>query len=743
MSGPLKVVVIGNIGAGKTLLAGALAQQLDVPFVGLDDCRCREGDGSAAGEASAWAAFLTAAGDPASAVLECTGTGPFAPLLRQALARSRARTVFLWLRAPLSVCRRRVEGRTWRTPYPDFGVPMDRVQEQVEVGLLADLASERSWPGPVVELDATRPAADLVRQALRELDQHEPATAREARLGVAQYQAPWRRSSVSPCRTHHVVDGAPLYMARFEATMSFHPPGLAPVLATDGWCHIEATGRPVYSQRYRQAFGFYEGHAAVVDESGWFHVGADGQPATTARYAWAGNFQGGRATVRFDDGHYAHVRPDGTPAYPARYRYAGDFREGFAVVMDTEGRHFHVDPDGVHVRERTFDDLDVFHKGHARARDTRGWFHVDRSGDSVYDRRFATVEPFYNGQARVERGDGGLEVIDEEGSPIVELRRGRRTPLQRLSSDLVGFWRTQTIKAAVEVGVFEALPGDAESIAGATELAAPIAARLLRALWELGLVSRDASERWSASEAGALLVRSTGTGMDDAARIWGGDHSRRWLDVVPALRSGDARDGPTFFEALVGEDLERYHHAIDGYARNDYVALPDAVDWTRHRRVLDAGGGRGALLVGLLSRHRALTGCLLDLPEVVASATLPVALADRIQAVGTDLFQPWPERGDAIVLARVLHDWSDADAVRLLARARAATEPGGRVYVLELVLRDDSPGGGLLDINMLVMTGGRERTEADFRSIFEAAGLRLVGTQSLPSVSSILIGEAS
>lgn len=741
VSGPLKVVVIGNIAAGKTLLANALAEWLGVSFVALDDCRRREADGSAAGEAAAWSSFLAAAGSPAGAVLECTGTGPFAPLLRQALARSGVRTAFLYLRAPLAVCRQRVEGRTWDTPYPDFGVPVGRVLEQVDAALLEDLGSSGSWPGSLVELDATRRPAELVSQALREL-RLEGAAAGGARLGVAQYQPPWRRSAVSPCGTHHIADGAPLYQARFESVMSFHAPGLAPARAADGWCHIDATGRPIYPQRYSQVFGYYEGRAAVVDQAAWSFIGTDGLPVSDMSYAWAGNFQGGRATVRFEDGLYAHVRMDGEPAYPERYRYAGDFRDGLAVVMDADGRHLHIDPEGAPARAGTFEDLDVFHKGHARARDGRGWHHVDRAGRSLYDRRFATVEPFYNGQARVERADGGLEVIDEEGRPLVELRRARRTPLQRLSSDLVGFWRTQAIRAAVEVGVFEALPAGAETVARMTELDRPIAARLLRAMWELGLVEPDQG-RWKATETGTLLARNTGAGMDDAARIWGSDHYRRWADVVPALRSGGSREGPSFFECLTDEDRERYHRAIDGYARNDYAALPEVLDWSSHRRVLDAGGGRGSLIVGLLSRHATLTGHLLDLPEVVAGSHLPVALADRLRATGADLFEPWPERGDAIVLARVLHDWSDADAVRILVRARAALEPGGRVYVLELVLRDDSPGGGLLDINMLVMTGGRERTEADFRSIFEAAGLRLVGRQSLPSVSSILIGEAS
>ena len=91
-----------------------------------------------------------------------------------------------------------------------------------------------------------------------------------------------------------------------------------------------------------------------------------------------------------------------------------------------DGRSTHIDDVGASIHGRWFVDLDVFHKGFARARDDGGWTHVDRHGEPAYARRFAMVEPFYNGQARVERDDGGLEIIDPSGESLVELRRARR-----------------------------------------------------------------------------------------------------------------------------------------------------------------------------------------------------------------------------------------------------------------------------------------------------------------------------
>ncbi|HEX8673455.1 MAG TPA: hypothetical protein VF710_16280 [Longimicrobium sp.] len=91
------------------------------------------------------------------------------------------------------------------------------------------------------------------------------------------------------------------------------------------------------------------------------------------------------------------------------------------MVQELSGHHLHILHDGVPLNGRRFVDLDVFHKGFARARDTRGWHHVDLDGEPAYARRFAAVEPFYNGQSRVERGDGVLEVIDERGATVCEL----------------------------------------------------------------------------------------------------------------------------------------------------------------------------------------------------------------------------------------------------------------------------------------------------------------------------------
>jgi hypothetical protein len=554
--------------------------------------------------------------------------------------------------------------------------------------------------------------------------------------------SPWAKTRVSAERTHHTREGAPLYSARFTEVLSFHAPGLAAAKDDTGAFHIDVTGRPVYARRFTRTFGFYEELATVVDASGAFHLRPDGTELSTERYAWCGNFQDGRCTVRTGEGHYFHVDREGGPAYPERYAYAGDFRDGLAVVQDTAGLHLHIHKDGRPLNGRRFLDLDVFHKGYARARDERGWHHVDTQGEPLYARRFTAVEPFYNGQARVECEDGSLLVIDERGDVVRELRPPRRSALQVLSEDMVGFWRTQTLCAAAELRIIEALPATTARVAETRGLAPERCERLLRALGELGLVVRE-GDTWHTTPRGALLHREHPLQLADAALHWGRDCYRLWEALPEALRASGTWEPPRFFEALSKDPrhVERHHRALASYARHDYAHIAEALYDVAHGTVLDAGGGTGVLLRSLLQERPGLRGLLLERPEVARGVEIPARLAGRMEVISGDLFEPWGLRADAIVLARVLHDWSDVEAVRILQRARESLAPGGRLYVVERVLDHQDLDGSILALHMLVTTGGKERTEAEFRTLFENTGWKLRERRPLANVGQILVAE--
>lgn len=559
----------------------------------------------------------------------------------------------------------------------------------------------------------------------------------------------WKSSHPDPGGTHHVKseDGEPLYQARFHEVLKFHPPGLAPVTDESGSYHITPDGNPAYPERYRRAFGFYEGFAAVQSAEGWFHLRPNGLALYSERHSWCGNFQDGRCPVRDAAGRYFHINLHGQPAYKERYGYAGDFRDGLAVVQNDAGEHTHIDADGHLLHGKWFVDLDVFHKGFARARDRRGWHHVDTAGQPLYERRFRNVEPFYNGQARVERHDGSLAVIGEDGMPLLQLRGPSRTTLEELSGDMVGAWKTQVIRAAVDLGVFEILPASAADLDSTLRLAPSSGSRLLRALLELDLVARDAADVYHVTERGAHLRAGHDLSLAAAAQHWGGPSYEAWRGLADALRTGKpvvAEERDDFFRRLADcpEELAGCHRTFTAYARHDYGALGGVWDFGVHESLVDAGGSTGELAFALLRTFPNLKATVFDLPEVERLYSAPAELEDRCRFVGGDIFRPWPVRSDAVALARVLHDWPDDDVRRILGRAREAMPRGGCLYVVEMVLDDDNGPGGLLDLNMLVMTGGRERTLADFEQLLSEAGFRLLSVIPTGTVNSLICAEA-
>ena len=433
--------------------------------------------------------------------------------------------------------------------------------------------------------------------------------------------------------------------------------------------------------------------------------------------------------MRLHDGRYFHIGEDGTPAYSGRHRYAGDFRDGYAVVQRDDGRHSHIDRSGALLHGRWFLDLDVFHKNFARARDEHGWHHVDIKGQPLYQARYRNVEPFYNGQARVEGADGSLSVIGETGETLLELRRPLRSPLEGLSGDMVGMWKTQAIRAAVELGVFESLPASAQDIERYLELSASVGIRLMRALTELGLVRRDEGGAYHATAKGALLQRSHPLSLAGAASLWGGETYAAWAEAEYSLRSGHSAFrklyGQNLFEHLRDrpEQLRSSHRAFASYARHDYQSIAEACDLGVHGHILDAGGGTGELAFALLRAYPDMTATVMDLPEVVHEAEPPGNLEGRCRFVAGDFFAPWPVRSNAVVLARVLHDWPDDDAVRILARAREGMPTGGTLYVIEMVLDDDTGAGGLLDLNMLIVAGVRSALRNSSSACWTELGL--------------------
>lgn len=552
----------------------------------------------------------------------------------------------------------------------------------------------------------------------------------------------WHDLSISPDGTHHLtVEGVAAFAERFDAVLKFHPPGLAAVQRGDKAWHVRSDGLAAYERRFVRTFGYYQHLAAVVASDGWHHITVAGDDAYPERYAWCGNFQEGRCSVRDHNGAYHHICTDGSAAYPERWRYVGDYRDGIAVVQAADGRSTHIDRDGKLIHGCWFGDLDVFHKGFARARDEGGWTHIDVRGRPIYSRRFASLEPFYNGQARVERADGALEVIDEAGEAVIELRPPRRSEFAALSADMVGYWKTQTIGAAVRLGVIEELPATEEEVADRRDLHCDRTRRLLRALGELGLALNKAGQ-WRLTPRGSFLRCDHPLSLADAALEYAGPLSAAWTRLPDALRRNSAWTAPDVFGEVARDEGRHigHHRMLRSYARHDYAEVCRAFDLRGDERVIDAGGGLGALGRFLLDAYPRAQVTVLERPEVVALAE---ATHPRLQWRSADLFEAWGINADVVLLSRVLHDWDDAAACRILARARAALPPGGRVYIIEMLMSEGGVAGSLCDLHLLTVTGGRERSEDDFSRLLAATGFRVDGVRTVAALPSVVVGVAS
>ncbi len=552
----------------------------------------------------------------------------------------------------------------------------------------------------------------------------------------------WRQAHVSVDASHHLIGEKPLYRQRFDEVLSFHEPGLAAVRADGRAWHIDERGEAAYSHRYARTFGFYDGLAAVCDGEPreWVYINRAGEPVGELRFAWCGNFQGGYAVVRDLKGRYFHIDGALNPLYSERWRYAGDFRHGIAVVQGDDGRSTHIDRRGALVHGRCFADLDVFHKGFARARDDSGWFHIDLAGAPLYRRRFAAIEPFYNGQARVLRDDGGLEIIDEQGFLQLEIRPAQRDLFADLSRLLVGSWSTYTIAVAVHVGIIEALPGRSEEVAGRAAIPTAKALRLLRALGELGIVERR-GDCWYLTALGGPLRRDHAESLAEAALEYAGPLGDCWRKLGEALRVERWSPPDVFAEVAKAEGrIVSHHRMLASYAAHDYPALVDALPIRKSTRMIDAGGGSGTLAFAILQRHRGAQVTVLERPEVAALVRCELA-PGRLQAVAGDLRQTWSIRGNLVLFSRVLHDWSDDIALVILRQARAALDPGGSVAIIEMLLEEENFRGGLCDLHVLCVTGGRERTFADYAKLLQQAGFSAIERHSVASLTQLIMAK--
>jgi hypothetical protein len=304
---------------------------------------------------------------------------------------------------------------------------------------------------------------------------------------------------------------------------------------------------------------------------------------------------------------------------------------------------------------------------------------------------------------------------------------------------LTGYWVSQIMGAMAQLDVADAIAEGSTSIdaiAARTKSDTAAMERLVRAAASLGVVKRDAEGRISNTPLGETLRANVPGSMHAMAKaLTMPGHWLPWGKLADAVRTGENQASAT-----LGSDLFGYYtahaseEAVFDQAMSNFSGLlapgiAAAVQLQPGARVADVGGSKGELLGALLTANPGTSGVLLDRAPVVARAKERLAtlgLLDRVELVGGDFFVSVPS-ADVYVMKHILHDWDDARCIQLLANCAHAMRPGGRVMIAELVLPDtDAPGlAPLMDINMMAIVPGKERTQAQYARLFEAAGLKL------------------
>jgi O-methyltransferase/methyltransferase family protein len=318
---------------------------------------------------------------------------------------------------------------------------------------------------------------------------------------------------------------------------------------------------------------------------------------------------------------------------------------------------------------------------------------------------------------------------------------------------MTGYQVTQALYVAAKLGIADLLsdgPLSCDDLAGKTGTHSPSLRRLLRALASVGVFSEVVPGRFALTPLAALLRSADPNSVRALAIMYAEEQYRAWGDMLYSVRTGqpafEHQFGMGVFEYFAQNPQAGavFNEAMTGLTIQVAASVAATYDFSKFATIVDIGGNRGTVLAAILQRHSGSRGILFDRPYVVATAGEVLAAAgveNRCTTIGGDFFEAVPPGGDAYLLASILHDWDDDRCVEILRRCRQVMPDNGKLLVVELVLPpggDEPFIGKWMDLHMLVMASGRERTEEEYGKVFLAAGFDLKSVHPLPNGQSIV-----
>jgi len=325
----------------------------------------------------------------------------------------------------------------------------------------------------------------------------------------------------------------------------------------------------------------------------------------------------------------------------------------------------------------------------------------------------------------------------------------------------IGHYVSRALFVAAKLGVADLLasgPREASELAKDSRTDSAALARMLRLLASVGVFEVQDDGRFANTPVGEMLREDVpGSSRASVMLFSGVGIQDGWKELEYCVRTGQpafrkaSPDADPFTQmAADPEAAALFDKAMATFAPQTAAAVAAAYDFSRFKTLVDVGGGNGSLLLGILKGNPGLRGIVFDQPHVAERAKAKIreaGMSERCEAVGGSFFESVAPGGDAYLLKHVIHDWDDERAAAILRTCRAALPSHGVVLIIEglyparIERSLESRGAASNDLNMLVCTGGRQRSEAEFRDLYRASGLRLTRIVSTATGICVMEGE--
>lgn len=325
---------------------------------------------------------------------------------------------------------------------------------------------------------------------------------------------------------------------------------------------------------------------------------------------------------------------------------------------------------------------------------------------------------------------------------------------QQMAHYITGSWVSQMVYVTAKLKLADLIaqePRTPEEIAGLTDTQPEPMSRLLRALASVGVFRADENGRYESTPL-AETLRSDVTGSQWALAIMmGEEHFLCWHELLYSLQTGkksfDKLYGKPIFEYL-GENPEAaeiFDAAMTSVHGRESLPMAQAYDFNRFGTIVDIGGGNGSLLSTILREHPGVQGIVFDLPSVVARTEASIAqsgLADRLTLQTGSFFESVPSGADCYLMRHIIHDWTDEECGVILKNCHAAMSDEATLLIAESVIPAGNEPffGKLLDLTMLLLPGGKERTADEYRALLAANGFEMTGI--IPTATEVSFVEA-